>query len=171
MARKTEQVEVRMVAEYLKDQYSKFPHITNQPLGLVDESLLKQYGYTKGLGIQRPRRPIVDAIVILPNYLVLIEAKVWQVVNGLGKLPLYKSLVPLTPELKEYNPRQVLMELVVGWTNPNLEVMAREVGVTVRVYCPDWLKVKVDSLSNYWTPQYRLAREEKLKNRELMGLE
>jgi hypothetical protein len=171
MARKTRQVEVRMVAEYLKAQYSKFEYIISQPLGVVDQALLAKYGYEKGMGIQRPRRPSVDAVVILPRYLVIVEAKVWSVVNGLGKLPLYKSLVPLTPELKQYQPREVLMELVVGWTNPNLEVMARDAGVTIRIFCPAWLGEVVESMHRYWTPEYRIAREDKLRNRELLGLE
>ena len=171
MARKTRQVEVRMVAEYLKATYDKFPCIQSQPLGIVDEKILADLGYEKGMAIQRPRRPSVDAVVILPRYLLIIEAKVWNVVSGLGKLPLYKSLVPLTPELREYQPRETIMELVVGWTNPNLEAMAREAGVQIRIYSPPWLKEVVDSMQKYWTAEYRIARDEKQKMRELLGLE
>lgn len=171
MARKTRQVEVRLVAEYLKATYSKFPCIQSQPLGIVNEKILAELGYAKGMAIQRPRRPCVDAVVILPRYIVLIEAKVWNIVSGLGKLPLYKSLVPLTPELKEYQPRETIMELVVGWTNPNLEVMARDAGVQIRTYTPDWLKEVVDGMQKYWTAEYRIAREEKLRMREILGVE
>ncbi len=171
MARKTRQVETRMVAEYLISQYGKFPTKQAVPLGKVDENLMASEGYQKAILMSRPYRPEVDAIVVLPRYLVLVEAKVWNVVNGLAKLPLYKSLVPFTPELQQYKDKEVLMELVVGLTNDNLAIMARDLGVTVRVYCPDWLNEVVQGMSNYWTKEATLARQNKQQMRELLGLE
>jgi hypothetical protein len=171
MARKSQQVEVRMVAEYLLKTYSAFPTKTGVPLGAVDESLMAIAGYQKAIDMSRPYRPEVDAIVVLPRYLVLIEAKVWNIVNGLAKLPLYKSLVPTTPELKQYMPREILMELVVGWTNLNLETMARAAGVAVKVYSPDWLADVVDRLHNYWTKEYQQERQRVLETRQALGLE
>jgi len=160
-----------MVSEYLKVNYSKFPFIVKQPLGAVSEKLLKEEGYERAMGITRPFRPEVDAVVILPRYLLIIEAKVWSLVNGLAKLPLYKSLVPVTPELKEYMPREVLMQLVVGWTNTNLQVMARDLGVEVKVYCPDWLEKVKEDMHKYWTREYQEQRQAKLKMREYFGVE
>lgn len=171
MARKSRQVEVRLVAEYLKENYSKYTFITKQPLGKVPEELMTELGYKRAIGITRPFRPEIDAVVILPGALVLIEAKVWSVINGLAKLPVYKSLVPFTPELKQYSTLPIIMELVVGWTNPNLEIMARDAGVRLRVYCPDWLNEVVQSMHDYWTSDYRRQREEKLKLREYYGIE
>ena len=171
MARKTQQVEVRLVAEYLKETYSKYTFITACPLGKVPEELMTEFGYKRAFGMSRPYRPSVDAVVLMPGALVLVEAKVWSIVNGLAKLPLYKSLVPFTPELKDYLKLPVIMELVVGWTNDNLEIMARDAGVRVRVYCPDWLKGVVEHYHNYWTKEYRMEREEKLEKRRLFGVE
>lgn len=171
MARKSRQVETRMISEYLKEHYSGFPFIMNVPLGVVSEDLMREEGYKKALGMSRPFRPMADAVVILPNYLLLIEAKVWNVVNGLAKLPLYKSLVPVTPELKQYTPQNVLMQLVVGWTNPNLHVMARDAGVDLKVYHPLWLEEVVEDMHKYWTREYRDRREKKLRMREFFGVE
>ncbi len=171
MARKTRQVEVRLVAEYLKENYSQYTFITKQALGKVPEELLKNEGYKRAIGMTRPFRPEIDAVVILPGALVLIEAKVWSVINGLAKLPVYKSLVPFTPELQQYNKLPIVMELVVGWTNANLEIMARDMGVRLRVYCPPWLEEVVKSYHDYWTSDYRRARDEKLKLREYYGIE
>jgi len=171
MARKTRQVETRLTAEYIKQYYSEFPSILGQPLGVVPTSLMEQEGYQRALGIMRPFRPEADALVILPRHLLLIEAKVWHVINGLAKLPMYKSLVPVTPELREYMPREVLMELVVGWTSPNLEIMARDHGIAVKVFCPDWLTKVVQGMHHYWTKEYREERERKLGLREYFGVE
>lgn len=171
MARKTRQVETRMLSEYLLNQYGKFSFIMDIPLGKVDEGLMASQGYQQAINMSRPFRPRADAIVILPRYLVLVEAKVWSAVNGLAKLPLYKSLVPFTPELKQYLPREVLMELVVGSTPANLEIMAREQNVKLVVFTPDWLKEVVDSMNKYWTPEYQRQRQEKLALREYFGVE
>lgn len=171
MARKSRQVETRLVSEYLKQNYSKFPFIMKQPLGTIPEKVIKEQGYKRGMGIMRPFRPEVDALVVLPRYLLIIEAKVWSIVNGLAKLPLYKSLIPVTPELKHYMPREVLMQLVVGWTNPNLEIMAGALDVRVKVYCPDWLSMVVEDMHHYWTKEYQQKRQAKLRMREYLGLE
>lgn len=171
MARKSRQVETRMISEYLKENYSEFSYILNIPLGTVSEDVMRREGYQRALGLSRPFRPMADAVVILPHYLLLVEAKVWNVVNGLAKLPLYKSLVPVTPELKEYMPRGVIMQLVVGWTNPNLALMARAADVELKVYRPLWLEEVVESMHRYWTREYRDTREKKLAMREFFGVD
>ena len=171
MARKTRQVETRMVSEYLLANYSKFPYLMAQPLGVVSEALMTTEGYAQAIKMSRPYRPEADAIVILPNYLLLIEAKVWNVVNGLAKLPMYRSLVPITPELKQYQPREILMQLVVGWTNSNLDTMARDAGVEIKIYSPAWLADVVNGMQNYWTADYRQRRDQKLAMREYYGVE
>jgi hypothetical protein len=171
VARKTQQVETRLLAEYLKLTYYQYSYIDKVPLGAVSKELMSQVGYQTAIGLSRPMRPEADALVLHPKYLILIEAKVWHIVDGLAKLPLYKSLVPVTPELKTYLDRPVLLELVVPWTNPNLEMMASRAGVAIRIYKPAWINEVVARVQNYSTPEYRQAREEKLRNRELLGLE
>lgn len=171
MARKTQQVETRLVAEYLKERYGNFPFISKQPLGRVNETILAEEGYTKGLRLQRPSRPECDAIVLHPKWLILIEAKVWHIVDGMAKLPLYRSLIPFTPELKQYLGREIIMELVVPWTNDNLEIMCRDANIRLVVYKPAWIDEVVNRVKDYGTRDYRLAREDKLRNRELLGLE
>jgi len=171
MARKTQQVESRLIAEYMKEKYSKFPYILKQPLGKISDTLMADLGYDKAIRLSRPSRPEVDAVVILPKHLILIEAKVWSVVNGLAKLPLYKSLVPVTPELRDYQDKELLMELVVAWSNDNLEIMARAAGATVKVYHPPWVEDIVANMHNYWTADYRAQRAEKLRLREELGLD
>jgi len=171
MARKSRQVETRMISEYLKLYYSSFSYIMDQPLGRISETLQKEVGYRQAVGISRPFRPIVDAVVILPRHLLIIEAKVWQVVSGMAKLPLYSSLVPFTPELEEYQPREVIMQLVVGWTNDNLELMADAQNIAVKVYSPAWLSEVVEGMQRYWTKEYQQERQAKLRMLKALGLD
>jgi hypothetical protein len=171
MARKNQQVESRMISEYMLQNYSKFTYTLAVPLGSLPQELLTSQGMARTMGIMRPYRPEVDALVVLPRYILIIEAKVWNVINGLSKLPLYKSLVPTTPELQQYMPREVLMQLVVGWTNPNLERMARDSDVSVVVFCPPWLQEIVNKMHDYWTSEARTLRDQKLAMREYFGIE
>jgi hypothetical protein len=171
MPRKSRQVETRMVSEYLISAYPQYHSITAVPLGMIDNALMAKEGYQKAIGLSRPYRPEADAVVILPGALLLIEAKVWNVVNGLAKLPLYKSLVPVTPELIQYKALPIIMELVVGWTNANLEQMARGSDVRVKIYCPPWLGEVVTGMHNYWTADYQRERQRKIDARKLLGLE
>ncbi|MBA7691474.1 hypothetical protein ES703_100019 [subsurface metagenome] len=160
-----------MISEYLKENYDGFTYTLNVPLGSVSEDLMREEGYKRALGLSRPFRPIADAVVVLPHYLLLVEAKVWNVVNGLAKLPLYKSLVPVTPELAQYRPRGVIMQLVVGWTNSNLQIMARSADVELKIYRPLWLEEVIESMHRYWTREYRDQREKRLQMREFFGVD
>jgi hypothetical protein len=160
-----------MVSEYMLEKYGKFEYTLAVPLGSLPQDLVTSQGLARTIGIMRPYRPEVDAVVALPRYLVLVEAKVWNLVNGLAKLPLYKSLVPTTPELQRFMPREIIMELVVGWSNPNLERMAGDSGVSVVIFSPPWLKEIVDKLHLYWTSPYRAEREQKLEMRKYFGVD
>jgi len=171
MARKSAQVETRMLSEYLLAEYPQYPHRQSVPLGVIDAGLQAQVGYKAAVGYSRPYRPEVDGVVFLPGALVLVEAKVWNVINGLAKLPLYNSLIPATPELKEYNHLPVIMELVVGGSNKNLEIMAAERGVRIRVYSPPWLADVYAKMQSYWTADYQRERQRKLEVRKILGLE
>ncbi len=171
MVRKNRNTEDRMIAEYVASAYKDFPYMVHVPLGRLPPDVVKDVGYTQAIAFMRPYRLEVDAIVVLPRYLVLIETKVFKTIDGLAKLPLYKSLVPFTPELKQYEGREVIMELVVGWTNANLQIMCRDAGVRLVVFSPDWLKGVVDEYHNYWTKEYRDARNQKLELRAYYGLD
>lgn len=171
MPTKNRQVESRMISQYLKEFYSEFSPTTNVALGVIPVHLIQREGYQRAVKMYDPYRPRVDGVVVLPRYILIIEAKVWNVINGLSKLPLYKSLVPVTPEFAQYMPREVLMQLVVGWENPNLLRMAHEIGVEVKLFCPEWLEGIKDEMHKYWTRDYRLAREQKLRMREYFGIE
>ena len=169
--RKHRQVETRMVSEYVVQEYAQFPVIQRVPLGKISEALLAEQGTAKAIKYSRPFRPEVDAVVILPQYLVLIEAKVWQVMNGLGKLPMYKSLVQHTPELRPYLPRDIILELVVARTDSNLEIMARDAGIRLKVYLPEWLQEVIAGLNVYWTKAYHEKRQDTLALREYFGVD
>lgn len=160
-----------MVAEYGRDRILPHRFIQRQPLGKIDERLVADYGLAKALKYSRPFRPEVDAVAVLPDSLVLIEAKIFKIIDGMAKLPLYASLVPHTPELKEYLPRSIIMRLVVPWTSDNLIIMAKSAGVEIDLFCPEWVESEVERQHRYWTADYRRQRDEKNRMIRYFGLE
>jgi len=112
----------------------------------------------------------VDAVAVEHGRLVFIEAKVFKLVDGLAKLPLYASLLPTTPELHDKKDLQVVMRLVAPWTSPNVETMARSQGIEVVVFSPAWIADYVEQYQHYWTAEYREARAERQRLREELGV-
>ena len=113
----------------------------------------------------------MDAVAVENGRLVLIEAKVFKIVDGLSKLPTYKTLVPSTPELSPYHGLPIIMRLVAPWTSETMEVMAKGLGVEIVVFNPDWIRDYVQQYHNYWQREYREAREEKMRLRRALGVE
>ncbi len=134
------------------------------------EALVAAVG-ARAVGWARPFRPEVDAIVFPGGKMLLIEAKILSVIDGIAKLPVYAGLVPTTPELLPYVglPREMI--LVCPWQSDHVRAMADTVGVTIAVFRPAWIEPYLDSRMQYWTADYRRAREQKRALRRELGVE
>jgi len=165
------EIEPRWVSEYVAEVYGKFPARFRVPLGSIPSGLEETYGVGKARAVFRPWRPEVDAVVILPRYLVLIEGKIFKLMDGLSKLPVYKGLVPLTPELQEFKEREILMELLVVKPLPWVEEAASANGVKVVTWAPDWVIKIWEERDKYWTREHTLRREERKKTLRSLGYE
>ena len=150
--------ETRYVSDYVLQNYPNDRVQYRVPLGKVPESLIKELGLLKAIGIFRPYRPEVDALVITKDTLVLIEGKIFKVMDGLSKLPVYKSLIPETPELELYKKFPVRAVLVTPkepvWAAPFID--AQE--IFVDIFRPDWLEEYYQAQERYWTPEERMKR-------------
>jgi len=163
--------ETRLVAEYLQRKVWPSWYRQRVPLGEALPGAVEEHGLAKALRISRPWRPEVDAVAVEDGRLVVIEAKLLKIVDGLAKLPLYASLVPLTPELREHHQLPIVKRLVAPWTSRTMEAMASSAGVEVVVYAPEWIADYMRDVQNYWTAEYRQAREERRRVREALGVE
>lgn len=163
--------ETRLVAEYLAELVYPNWYRQRQPLGPPLPGTVEELGLERAIAVSRPWRMEVDAVSVEHGRLVLIEAKVFKIVDGMAKLPLYKALVGSTPELAEHRQLPVVMRLVAPWTSDSMETMARAAGVEVVVFSPAWIRDYVQQYHNYWTAEYRQAREEKMRLRRALGVE
>lgn len=161
--------EARYVSEYVLDRYPDTQHKLRCPLGSVPELWIKEMGLGKAVRAYRPYRPEVDAVVIEKEKIVIIEGKIFKVLDGVSKLPVYRFLIPETPELQEYKSLPVEARLVTphppGWA----QRIADEWNITIDLYEPDWLSEYKEKQDRYWTSEEKVKRHQRRETLKGLG--
>ena len=161
--------EQRYVSDYVITTYPRDIHKFRCPLGTVPEMWIREMGLGKALRTYRPYRPECDAAVITADKIVLIEGKLFKVMDGLAKLPIYRSLVQETPEFDEFKTLPVEAVLVTpkepGWSAR----VAKENNITVDIFRPDWIMEYYASQEKYWTAEERWKRVKRKETLEGLG--
>jgi len=155
------EIEPRWVSWYIKEYYPDAEVRLRCPLGRIPDELKELYGPAKAAKVYRPSRPEVDALVILPGALVLIEAKIFKYMTGLGQIVIYGALVQRTPELDVFRDRPVLKHLLLPKAIPWVADIAPEFGVEVVTAAPEWLLPIWEERDKYWTPGARIKRADR----------
>lgn len=162
-------IEPRWVSAYIKEHYPDGEIRLRCPLGPIPDELKQMYGPAKAARVYRPSRPEVDALVILPDVLLLVEAKIFKYMDGLSKLPIYASLVPETSELMVFKDRPVIMHLLLPKAIPWVVAAAPKHGVEVKTWAPDWVLQIWEERDLYWQPAAKMRREERKALLEKLG--
>ncbi len=155
------EIEPKWVSWYIKEHYPDGEVRLRCPLGPIPDELKALHGPAKAARVYRPSRPEVDALVVLDNELLLIEAKIFKYMDGLAKLPVYASLVPETDELDVFRGRPVIMHLLIPVPIPWVVAAAPRLNVEVKVEAPDWLIQIWEERDSYWTPSAKRQREDR----------
>jgi hypothetical protein len=167
-----QQRERALLSEYIRLKLQGLQVRQNCPLGIVPESLIVEYGRTQALRVARKMRPEVDALVIAPDKLILIEAKILRWVDGLAHLVVYKALVPDTPELEAYKDRPVVMRMVIPFTQENMQSVAARMGVEIEEFTTPAIDEYLNKeLPKYSTQEYKRRRAEIMRQREILGVQ
>ena len=164
-------IEPRWVSWYLKEYYPEAEVRIRCPLGPIPIELTELYGPAKAAKVYRPSRPEVDALVVLPGALLLIEAKMMKYMDGLSKLPVYAALVPQTPELTVFRNKPILMHLLLPVEIPWVIAAAPAMGVEVKIAAPDWVVQEWGNRDRHWTPEARIKRVERKRLLTRLGFE
>jgi len=101
-------------------------------------------GERNAMGTGRRR---ADAILILPDKIVLLETYVHVQLGKLSQLMTYRELLPLTPELKEYVHLPIEAILVGAQRDPILDQMAARFDIKVVIFRPKWALAYLDELA------------------------
>lgn len=163
------EVEPRWVSEYVTAHYSNFEVRPRCPLGPYVPGLAEQMGTDKARRVSRPWRPEVDTIVVQPTKLILIEGKIFRTMDGLAKLPVYKSLVPDTPELQTYKTLPIEMQLLVVRPLDWVRSAAEKTGIQVVEWAPPWIVQIWEERDKYWAPDAVKTREERKEVLKKLG--
>jgi len=130
---------MRLLSEFLAEHYQGVEYRTRIRLGKIQPRLDGKYiTEEERLNLGTFRR-WADALVILPDRLILIEAKIRPQPGVISQLQLYKRLLPNTPELQRFRDRPLEMLLVYAIRDDLLISMAREEGIRCIQYRPAWV--------------------------------
>jgi len=139
MTRKYRNVHETYLAEYLGITYPPGTWRTNVRLGRV------RVPETEKLSPQERRLLLgafgasADAIVLLPDRVVIIEAMVRHEPGAGEDLLKYRMLFRETEEFKEYWDKPIDMVLLTPLDVTAYERFYREMGIRVEVYRPAWI--------------------------------
>lgn len=163
--------ERRYISEYLMTAWPEGGWQLNVELGPIPQEYVDRLGIGKAAAMFRPTRPRVDAVKWLPDRYYLLEAKIRDIKAGIGDLSYYKGMIASTPDLPFYEGQPVVLRLVVPWMIDWIRVAADAAGVEVVVSHQPWIDDYVKERQHYFTAEYRAARAEKMKLREILGVD
>jgi hypothetical protein len=143
----------------------------NVELGEIPSEYVQRYGMAKAAALFRPTRPRVDAVRWEPDRYLLIEAKLRDIKSGIGDLLYYRNMLPSTPDLPFYKGQPFVFRVVVPWMLEWLQPMATAAGVEVDVKHYDFIDDYVKERQHYFTAEYRAARAEKMRMRQILGVD
>jgi len=169
MARKER--ERRYISEYMKETFPEGDYQLNVELGPIPQEYVDRYGLKKAAARFRPTRPRVDAIKWTPEAYYLIEAKVRDIKTGIGDLTYYGGMADRTSDLPYYDGQPIIKRLIVPFMIEWIRVAADAAGVEVIVFMKDWIEEYVKERQNYFTAEYREKRAEKMRLRQIFGVD
>ena len=132
------QWETMMIGEWVAQTFPDVEWQTNVRLGSLTPRN-EQGRYTveelRLLGVWRRR---VDAMVFLPDRLLLVEAVLRSQPGKVSTLNLYEMLVPQTPELRPYRHLPVQKVLLYCIEDPVLNILAKKENILPIQFVPSF---------------------------------
>lgn len=129
-----------MVSEFLAKHYGEYETRTRVRVGSIHPDLKPEQlsdSERRAVGVWRRW---ADAIVFMPDRVILIEAAIRPEPGKISQLELYERLLPLTPELAEHKHKKIDKVLLFAIEDPALVDMARSRGIKTVYFCPDWIQ-------------------------------
>ena len=146
MPRKWQPRELLMLSEWLAENYQGYEYRTRVRLGRI-QPRVESPGLTdeerRMIGVHRRW---ADAVVLMPDRVVLVEAKIRPQPGVISQLELYARLLPHTPELGRHAELPIEMVLLYAIEDELINVLAREKGIKCVPYQPAWLDEYLDEL-------------------------
>ena len=131
--------EQRLVSEYLAYRYGEYESRTHVHLGSLPARLGGRFAKEEDERLLGVFKRWADALVFMPDRVVLIEGKILPQPGVISQLLLYEELIPKTPELAEHKDKPIEKQLVCAIEDPLISELARRSGIGVIIYRPAWI--------------------------------
>jgi hypothetical protein len=136
-----------MVAEWVRKTFGDVKVKTNVRLGRVQPRNEQGQFSEDELTLLGAFRRFVDAVVWLPDRLILVEAALRAEPGKLSQLELYETLVSQTPELQDSLHLDVQKILLTCIEDPAVSALARSKGILPVVFTPSFFDEWFETLS------------------------
>jgi len=163
--------ERRYISEYMFQEWPEGGWQLNVPLGPIPDDLVKRFGTAAAAAMFRPTRLRVDAVRWSKDRYDLIEAKLRNIKDGIGDLLIYQRLAPNTPDLPFYDGQPIHLVLIVPYDVPWIRDITQAHDIEYAVFWQDWVADYVKERQEYFTADYRTSRAEKMRLREILGVD
>jgi hypothetical protein len=144
--------ELKLLAEYNAIHYPGATIYQQQRLGPIDAPPVTPAGSTLPKNFYGSLRRWADAVVILPDAVIIQEATIGADFGKISMLQLYARLASNTPELAPFRGRPVRLEIVCAVPDPALAEQCRSEGIAFSVFTPPWV---LDYLSSIFPREGR----------------
>lgn len=134
----SEQRERRYIVDYVRTKYPNNEAMFNVRLGGIPAKLEGVDIGGLSSNIYKVFNRYIDAVVILQNRLLLIEAKILADLGAVSQLEYYASLVQSTPELSQYSSLPLELHIVTASADPSFIGFATSKNITIDIYRPTY---------------------------------
>ena len=165
------EVERRYIREYCEATFPLGTYELNVEIGEIPGEIIEIHGLRGAKALYRPFRRRVDAVHWNPENYFLIEAKIRDPLEGLGRLHTYYTLAARTPDLPGYNGQPFIKILVVPFALDWIKDAAADDNVKLVEFWVDWIADYIKGRQLYFTKEYRERREEVMRLRKQLGVE
>jgi len=168
---KRQERERRFISEYVLQAFPSGDWVLNVPLGTVPTDLVRIRGTLAAAALFRPQRRRVDAVAWTRDVYYIVEAKIRDPFEGLGRLVTYVNEARRTNDLPGYEGQPIIPRLIVPFVIERDQISARELDIELVQFQPPWIAGYVRERQLYFTAEHRQARADRNASRELFGLE
>lgn len=130
---------MRLVSEYVARFYAGFESRFHVHLGSVPPRIAGRFASDQTKRLVGVFRRWADALIVMDDRLVLIEAKILPQPGVISQLLLYRDLLPKTPELSDVSQLPIEMLLLCAVEDRLISDMARNQGIRVVIFYPTWI--------------------------------
>jgi len=157
--------EAEYVAEYCQAAFPREQVVYHCRLGTWPGPLTAGELTEEEQAMLRVRMRWADAVILLPDKMVVVEGKLRasEFLKGLGELQVYTHLLKVTPEFEKFKDRQVVGRLLTPIEDPVVNAIARQQGIETAVYKPKFWREFIAAIQ---PRQARAIRPEEAKHWE-----